>query len=144
MSGNIMTSELPEELRLLFLSEEGITPSTSDDGLNDDEAKSFSEAMKMFKNEIHPLFTTLWGEIWINNSQIDGGGINFNSRACQLWFICLQGLNTKHVAKALDEFVNDTGGKYPPNPLQFRYYCKNVKQKDVEQSGKDRNLQLLN
>ena len=139
-----MSNKLPEELRSLFLSDQGIATSTHDDGLNDAEEKSFHEAKRMFEKEIHPLFTTLWGEIWLSNSQIEDGGIKFKSRACQLWFICLQGLSAKHIAKGLDDFVNDTSGKYPPNPLQFRFYCKNVKQKDVEQSGKDRNLQILN
>lgn len=137
-----MTNKLPEELRLLFLSEQGIKPSTRDDELNEDEAKLFSEAKNFFQKEIHPLFTTLWGEIWINNSQIEENGLN--SIACQLWVISLQGLNAKHIAKALDAFVADTGGKYPPNPLQFRNYCKNIRQKDVEQGRKDRSLQLLN
>ncbi|KDM89978.1 hypothetical protein [Photobacterium galatheae] len=136
-----MTDQLPEALRQLFLSEQGIETNPNDLEITETEAQAFQNAKTLFLHEVHPLFTTVWGEIWISNSQIEEG---LMSKACQLWVIALHGLDADHIASAVNAFVKENKGKYPPNPLQFREYCRAVQSEHALKKNHDKAYEILN
>ena len=133
-----MSNSLPEELRQLFLKDIGITATTEN---IQEQSVEYNKAKNLLDKEIHPLFFSIWGEIWMNHSQMDQGD---NATNKHLWIVALHGMSVKQVALAFKNYVEETGGKFPPNPMQFRDYCRVIKAEQTEKSINDRKYAILN
>ena len=129
--------ELCEELRKIFLNEQGVEFSSKTLNI---QKQAFNDAKTLFHEQIHPLFYSLWGEVWINKSQISGDSQN---QSIHLWYVSLHGITHEQVAKAINDYINDDKGKYPPNSLEFRLYCQKYNN-NVQSIDKTSKYAILN
>lgn len=115
-------NKITKELREIYLKDLGVDISSECDVKN--EKAVWAEAKKLFEEEVHPLFLSNWGDVWLKSAGIT---TNFSSPSCKLWVHALYGVKAFHVAKALNNYLNEGLGAFPPNPLRFREYCKAIK-----------------
>ena len=120
--------ELCEELRKMFLEEQNIA--FTEDSVKQ-QREELVKAKKMLHEQIHPLFYSLWGEVWINNSTIAEPN---QTQTLHLWYVSLQGLTYAQIARAINDYVKEDKGRYPPNPLEFRARCQKATDKKEEKT----------
>ncbi len=120
-----MDKKLLEELRVIYLKEADIEPELSHDTLSEAEKNAYQSASKVFENELYPLFYNIWADLWVNTLKIR---TDRTSDVAEMWVVALHGLSIKDIAEAINEYMKSTTGKYPPNPLEFRNYCKTQNQ----------------
>ncbi|MCY9866143.1 hypothetical protein OTK49_26760 [Vibrio coralliirubri] len=133
-----MSNNLPEEIRLLFLKDCGIE--ASQENLRE-QSVEYTKAKNLLDKEVSPLFFSIWGEVWMNHSQMDQGD---NASNKHLWILALHGMNLKQVAQAFKNYIEHSGGKFPPNAMQFREFCREIKAEQTEKSINDQKYMILN